>query len=83
MLALRKSILTAMVKCSLRFSGVVGIQKSRFRCGFIGDGYRISLLAEVLQCWRSEIAFLLQWCSVLCVSGVSLAFKSRIFAEVL
>ena len=29
------------------------------RCGFIGDAYRICILAEVLQCWRSEIAFLL------------------------
>ena len=83
MLALRKSILTVVVLCSLRFRGFAGIQKSHFRCGFIGDGYRIRLLAEVLQCWRLEKTFLLQWCSVLRVSGGSLALKIIIFAVVL
>ena len=82
MLALRKTFLPNGVVFSA-FQGFVGIQKSHFRCDFIGDGYRISLLAAVLQCWRLEQEFLLQWCNVLCVSGGSLALKSKIFAAVL
>ena len=61
------------------FSFKIRFFNSRFRCSFTGDRYRISLLAVVLQCWRLEKTFLLHWCSVLCVSGGSLAFKIRFF----
>ena len=57
--------------------------KVNFRRRFIGVAYRIYRIAEVLQCWCSRFAFLLPCCSMICFSGVSLAFKSCIFADVL
>ena len=67
----------------LLFKCFPGIQKSHIRKRFIGDAYRSELPVGVLQCWRSENVFVLQCCSALCLSTVSLEFKSRNLAGAL